>query len=409
MPADTALRFVMPAQLVRQVLQTLAPAIPAKKSSPDYHPLVTLTASTQDGLLFQAYDLDIAIAVRVPLSQEMPGVVVEQPGRCQLNYEQLRAALRSLRAPGTTPLRFDACPGPGQEGQAICLLSAADNGHLAWREALVIYNYAQHRLPAVFGEPGKQALLVPLPVFTQLVCSTSYAASRDPYRPALTKLVLELERGTFTAVAADAYRLASLSVLLPGADDWPQPLLLDAQRLAEVARHFPAQGMLRLRWNARQTVVQLDAGPHLTVWVECRASTYPTWRQVIPKQFETTTSFTVAVDEVVRKLKRLVEEAKADYYRVWFQLEPGAGLLTLATTAGSRSPAPLPCADMEAEPGTPHLRVGLDVRHVLDVCRANQGGHVRFALRSPTSPVRIEYPEQPGFCGALLPVLKSPS
>lgn len=119
-----------------------------------------------------------------------------------------------------------------------------------------------------------------------------FAASGDESRPVLTGLLLKTFSGQIFAAATDSYRLAEKALMKSSQDI---DLLVPASAMQELLRILPDDAEeVNISADSQQVKFKVDDIELVTRLID---ATYPDYKKLIPKKFETTA--TLARDELV--------------------------------------------------------------------------------------------------------------
>jgi DNA polymerase-3 subunit beta len=143
-------------------------------------------------------------------------------------------------------------------------------------------------------------IAVPTETLVSVVRQVSKAVSRDETRPILTGVLFVVENSTLRMVATDSYRLAVREVMLEGEATESIEVVVPGKAIEEVPKLAGSAEQVTIGVSENQVVFEFGE----TVYVSRRIEgNFPNYRQLIPKEHETT----VKVDraELLDAVKRV--------------------------------------------------------------------------------------------------------
>ena len=117
----------------------------------------------------------------------------------------------------------------------------------------------------------------------EMLSKTSYAASADESRMALTGVLLSFRNEKLTVVATDGRRLALVENDLEFPKDAETDLIVPIKTVNELLRNLSDEGTVKIRATANQIAFEFG---EMVLFSKLLAGTYPNFNQVIPSQAE---------------------------------------------------------------------------------------------------------------------------
>lgn len=249
-----------------------------------------------------------------------------------------------------------------------------------------------------FPEPpeygGDAELTIPMKTFRTAVDSVIFAVSADAHRPILTGVLFNYDGKILTLVATDTHRLAVRKIEQEGFGSSvnavvPEKALRAIKNLPlgdeeSVTIHFGG-GRLGVSAGGVKIVSQVLAG------------TYPNWERVVPS--ESTRSWTLEVDQLVEKTRRVMIVAKENANRIRFH---GDGeTLTLIARGDERGDAKEE-VPMVASNGD--IEIAFNGKYVLDALSAINGPGARIEMTEHSRPAVVKPTEEEGYLCVIMPM-----
>jgi DNA polymerase-3 subunit beta len=157
--------------------------------------------------------------------------------------------------------------------------------------------------PLIPGVEEAQTLVVfDVVQLKSLIEQVTIAAASDDSRPVFTGVHVEIANERATFAAADAFRLAVGSIVLPGQPDLDGSLLIPARTLMELARILPSEGQVEMMVSPNRSQVLFHT-EHVEVVTRLIEGNFPNFRAILPKEHTTravieTKEFAAAVKTV---------------------------------------------------------------------------------------------------------------
>jgi len=231
-------------------------------------------------------------------------------------------------------------------------------------------------------------------VFSSLVAHVSKAVSRDETRPILTGVLLVVDGPTLRMVATDSYRLSVKEVLLEQDTGQDIEVVVPGKALEEISR-LAASEKISMGVAENQAVFSFGETVFVTRRIE---GTFPNWRQLIPKDVETT--FTVGLEEFTQAVRRVSLLAQHNTpLRVSVSAEDQTVNLSATTQdIGDAS------EDLMVQAEGSDVEIAFNHGFLSDGLGVARGDKVSLEIVSPLKPGVLKVPDDEGFLYLLMPV-----
>jgi len=333
---------------------------------------ILLSATPDAEVTLQATDLEVSVRKSLPL------VSVERPGTTVVPGKLLNDIVRSLpEAAVTLSLEGDTL-------SISCLQSS----------------FAVRTLPADdfprFPEiqPDKSITLSSARM-AEIVRHVSRAVSRDETRPVLTGILLTVEGNSVRMVATDSYRLAVKESLVEEGSFEDVQVVVPGKVMDEVSRLAPGSEDVTIGVSENQAVFAFGSTEFVARRIE---GTFPNYRQLIPKESETTV--VVPREEAIAAVKRVSLLAQ---HNTPLRLTVNSEDQTLSMSAQTLEIGDA-SEDLMAKVEGPDVEIAFNHAFLLDGLMAAEGETIEISIVSPLKPGVITSREDEGFLYLLMPV-----
>lgn len=325
-----------------------------------------LLSCAKNSLEVTSTNLETAIKVTVPCKVEKEGKIT-LPGRILFEYiPQLpegEIALEKL-------------------AEEVVISTKGYNSRLATMPA--------DDFPAIPRITGGKELKISARDFAKSIEKVEFCASLDESRPALTGILLELEKKGITLVATDGYRL-SFSQISDTKSAQPFKLIIPARALSELAKII---GESQPEGNAQITMLvapQLNQVEFKVGNIEFTSRTiegeFPGWQKIIPASFSTKAKIPKA--EFVRQLRISSIFARDAGNIVKLNLAQAA--LTISANTSQVGSGEI---QTEAQIEGPGGEIAFNFRYLLEALSAIEGEDVGFEMGESLTPARLKSTER---------------
>ncbi|MDP2183391.1 MAG: DNA polymerase III subunit beta [Actinomycetota bacterium] len=329
-----------------------------------------LVSSKGSEVVFQATDLEISVRSSVAAN-------VEKEGQAVLPGKLISDIVRSLpEAAVTVFLEGDtasiAC---GQSSFTVKTLPADDFP----------------KFPEVSADTQ---IDVPTKVLSSVASRVSRAVSRDETRPVLTGVLVVVDGPSLRMVATDSYRLAVKEIILEKSGPTLE-VVIPGKALDEVSRL--SAGTESVHIGVAENQVSFSFGT--TVFVTRRIEgTFPNYKQLIPKETETTVL--VGREDLYAAVKRVSLLAQQN---TPLRLSVSAEDQTLSLSATTQDIGDA-SEDLMVSASGPDVEIAFNHAFLADGLNSTDSESVSVEIVSPLKPGVIRAKEDEGFLYLLMPV-----
>lgn len=232
-------------------------------------------------------------------------------------------------------------------------------------------------------------------ILSSMVKQVSKAVSRDETRAILTGILLLVEGPTIKMVATDSYRLAVRERVLeqiPGEDI---EVVVPGKALEEVSRLAGEGGEVSLGVSENQIVFEFGDTTFITRRIE---GTFPNYKQLIPKETETTA--VVSGEELTAAVKRVSLMALHNTpLKITVNIEDQT--LSLSATAQDVGDA---SEDLMVKAEGNDVEIAFNHAFLMDGLSSAQSDTIRLEVQSSLKPGLLRTVGDEGFLYLLMPV-----
>ncbi len=235
-----------------------------------------LLGTTDGSLSLQSTDLEVSVKHSVP-------ALVEDPGQTVVPGKLLNDIVRTLPEAAVTL---------ETEGDVVVVRCQQSSFTVKTLNAVDFPKF-----PEVSVD---RSVELPAALLSAMVKKVGKAVSRDETRAILTGVMVVIEGPSLKMVATDSYRLAVSDVVLEEPPSEDLEVVIPGRALEEVTRIASSEEKVRLGTSENQIVFEFGETTFVTRRIE---GTFPNYKQLIPKEAETTV--TVSTDELAAAVKRV--------------------------------------------------------------------------------------------------------
>lgn len=354
-------------------LQAVSRAVAPRTTLPALSGIHLVAAG--DALTLSATDLELAIQTEVPAT-------VEEPGEAVLPARYLSEYVRRIPF-GMIRIAVDA---------------GSHAATLRWeRSEYTIHGFSPADYPAARMEPAGEGPAVDSAAVRRALRYTGFAVSSDESKPALTGVMLRWNAEGILAVGCDGFRVAMVREALPAPGGEALEVVIPGRAVAELGRLLADAGEARFRVRDQQLHVDAGGTRLATRLVD---AAYPDVPRLLPQEYPR--RLTLERNSLVEAAERIALLADARQTVRWLiVLEAESDRLVIQThdpeIGQAREEIP---AVFEGEP----LRIGLNVRYLLDGLRHLDGETLEIGLIDATSPIRLRAESDPSCEHVIFPI-----
>lgn len=332
---------------------------------------ILVTSSTDGSVVLQATDLEVSVRSEATALVEKEGSVV-LPGKLVTDI------VRSLPE------------------AAITIDVSADHASIMCGQAsFTVKTLSPEDFPRFPELDPDKTIEVPTKEFTNLSSHVVRAVSRDETRPILTGVLLVFEGPTMKMVATDSYRLAVKEVVLQEPSGEEAEIVVPGKVIEEISRLASSAKKIQIGVSENQVVFAFDTTTLVTRRIE---GTFPNYRQLIPREFET--EAVMSKDEFAQAIKRVSLLAQHNTpLRLTVSVEDQTISLSATTQDVGDASEDIP-AKIEGQ----DVEIAFNHGFLTDGVGAIQGDTAKLSIVSSLKPGVLTSTEDEGFLGLLMPV-----
>lgn len=240
---------------------------------------------------------------------------------------------------------------------------------------------------------NSEVLTMPGAAFKQSLSQVLFAASNDDARPVLTGLYLHSKDGQLFAAATDSYRLAEKRI---APADSKISMLLPASSLSEVLRVMKEDvDDVTINYDEQQALISLGSIEIVTRLIE---GTYPDYRKLLPKSYETTATTTRKDLQEITKVSSLFAREAAGGVTMSIEAEQKQiSIRSIASQVGENT------AIAEADV-TGDAVITMNSRYILDALSAFDGDKIAVNVNGKLDPCVFTDPDNDDYLHVVMPV-----
>lgn len=255
-------------------LQTASKGMSSRSTLPI---LAGILIEARDGsLILQATDLEIAVRHSVP-------ALIEDPGQSVIPGKLLTDVVRSLP---------EAAVSLELEGETLSIRCQQSSFTMKTQRTTDFPKFPEMNI--------SESVSLPADTVSAMVKKVSRAVSRDETRAILTGVLVVVDDVCLRMVATDSYRLAIAEVEADEPRDISIEVVVPARALEEVSRLASSDQNITLGLSENQILFSFGETTFITRKIE---GTFPNYKQLLPKEAETTVE--VVAEELAAAVKRV--------------------------------------------------------------------------------------------------------
>jgi len=255
------------------------------------------------------------------------------------------------------------------------------------------------------GEGGL-TLDVDAKALVEAIGRVEFAASKDVERPVLQCVLLDVEAGQVTLVAADGFRLAKTVVRQATGVQVSTPVVVPARALREVRRlASELDGSVRLRVNGTGSLARFEMrGAALTT--QLMRAEYPDYRRLIPAEAETSAvAYRKNLLQACGLASVFLKEVGLGRGPVRLQFVPGGEEQLGKVLVSSRSEeVGDQCGEVDAKVDGPELKIAIAAAYLASALQVMKSEQVLVGATVPMAPVTFRPADEDGFVVVVMPL-----
>lgn len=352
-----------------EALSTVSKGMSARSTLPILSGV--LIDAEAEGIRLQATDLEISIRHTAP-------ALIEQPGQIVIPGKLLMDIVRSLPE------------------AAVTIETEGETAHIRCQHSsFTVKTLKPSDFPKFPEVQVDKSITLSSSTLVSMVKQVSKAVSRDETRAILTGILLIIEGPSIKMVATDSYRLAVREVILETSAGEDVEVVIPGKALEEVTRLGSDAEKVILGISENQIVFEFGNTIFVTRRIE---GTFPNYKQLIPKESETTA--VVTAEELTAAVKRVSLMALHNTpLRISVNVEDQTLSLSAATQdVGDAS------EDLMVKTEGKDVEIAFNHAFLMDGLNSIGTDSVRLEVQSALKPGLLKSVEQEGFLYLLMPV-----
>ncbi len=234
-------------------------------------------------------------------------------------------------------------------------------------------------------------LIVPAPLFREMVDSVEFAVSREEVRLTLTGIRMEYSGSNLRMVATDTHRLAVRDAEI-GGDGEPVSAIVPLKAIQLLPR-LPASETFTIQLGTQRAAFY---GENASVVTQLIEGQYPNYQRVIPQEY--TRRWVLMVDEFRDALRRAYLIAKSNANKVYLRTEGEKLVITAQGDAGEAKEA----VDLVREGDD--LEIAFNARYLLDVLEVLESEGVAIELTEALRPAVFKPADRSDYLCVIMPM-----
>ncbi len=357
------MKFSAPVSELQKCLGSISTVIPSKSTLPILENFLFDLSGDQLNII--ATDLEIFASVSLKVKGNEDGKIAVPAKRL----------LETVRALTEEKVNFKA------DNSSYKIEMATNNG------VYKLTGESSESYPTVPSAQENEELEVESESLRRLINKTAFAVSTDELRPAMTGVLLQLNKSGIRAVATDGHRLVKLTnkTFLTGKTE--KELIIPAKALNLVAKCIEGT-ISKITLNESQTTFHLG---NITMVSRVIEEKYPNYESVLP--LENDKKLIVNKNQLLSAVRRTALYASSTTHLVRFSMTKK--LISVSAEDidfGSEAKE-----TMECEYGSESLEIGFNSTYVMDVLNHVDSEEVEFLFSTPARAAIVKpAKQQPG-------------
>jgi DNA polymerase-3 subunit beta len=327
-----------------QKLQSVGAVVPTKTTLTILSNV--LLQSENDHLRLTATDLDLAMTTTMPAQ-------VEQPGKVCVQARRLSEIVRSL-SPAEVKFSAKAESIRIQCGKSDFKIKGAD----------------PEEYPKVADRMKEKGFAIPVETLNRMIDRVLHAVSQDLSRVALTGVLWEFDKASFSMVATDGSRLSKTTRPEKMAVGSINEVIVPGKALQHLQRLMPADGDVHV--TVSESYIGFDLGDTF-LHSRLLEGPFPNYRPVIPTGNKH--KLTVEREGLTQATRRVAILSNTLTHQIKMGLRPDLVSLSVSTPDLGEAQE-----DVVAAYDGPQMDIGFNASFLLDILKSVDSGDVEFAL-----------------------------
>jgi len=352
-----------------EALSTVSKGMSARSTLPILSGV--LISAGEGDISLQATDLEISIRHTAP-------ALIEQEGQIVVPGKLLMDIVRSLPE------------------AAVTIETEGETAHIRCQHSsFTVKTLKPSDFPKFPEVEVDKSLSLASSTLVSMVRQVSKAVSRDETRAILTGILLIIEGPSIKMVATDSYRLAVRETILEEAAGEDVEVVIPGKALEEVTRLGSEAEKVVLGISDNQIVFEFGNTVFVTRRIE---GTFPNYKQLIPKESETTA--VVSGEELTAAVKRVSLMA---LHNTPLKLSVNVEDQTLSLSAATQDVGDA-SEDLMVKTEGKDVEIAFNHAFLMDGLNSVGTDSVRLEVQSALKPGLLKSVEEEGFLYLLMPV-----
>lgn len=322
-------------------------------------------------LLLSATDLEIGIQAEIPVN-------VEKEGSTTVSAKTLLELVNSLPAEKITI---------EEDGKNVKITSSKTKS--------TIQTTPQEEFPKLYEEKGEELLKLKQEDAQNLFSKVNFAASLDTGRPALSGILIKIDKDGILAVATDGYRLSVKQVNASTGAKEEKKVLVPARIIREVLSVKKEEDMgVYVSPEKNQVLFDMDEA---VIVGRLISAEYPTYQKIIPSSFST--RFIFDREEMQKAVKLCAIFARESSNVVRFAIGKDKIVVSANTPSVGEN-----TVEVEAKITGEENEIAFNVRYLLDLLGNVDEEEMVMEMTGPLSPGVFKVNNDQSFLHIIMPI-----
>jgi DNA polymerase III subunit beta len=340
----SAVKIVADQAKLSQKLQSVGAVVPTKTTLTILSNV--LLQAESDHVRLTATDLDLAMTTTLPAQ-------VEQPGKVCVQARRLSEIVRSLPP---AEVKFSA------KAEAIRIQCGKSDFKIKGADP--------EEYPKVADRMKEKGFAIPVETLNRMIDRVLHAVSQDLSRVALTGVLWEFDKASFSMVATDGSRLSKTTRPDKVAVGSINEVIVPGKALQHLQRLMPAEGEVRV--TVSESYIGFDLGDTF-LHSRLLEGPFPNYRPVIPTGNKH--KLTVEREGLTQATRRVAILSNTLTHQIKMGLRPDLVSLSVSTPDLGEAQE-----DVVAAYDGPPMDIGFNASFLLDILKSVDSGDVEFAL-----------------------------
>jgi DNA polymerase-3 subunit beta len=355
------MKFSVTSGELQKSLASIGSVVPSKSALPILENFLFDLSNGE--LKITATDMEVSMIVAMPVKGA-------QKGKLAVPAKKLMDTMRALPL---TQVEFQA----DTDNNKVEMKT--DNGEYK------LSGESSENYPSVPDLEKGKGITIQNEALRRLISKTSFAASTDELRPAMTGILFQINDKEIRAVATDGHRLVRVINSSFSTDSKPAEIIVPAKALNLFERVLESADST-MTFDETHAVFTTGS---ITLVSKIIQEKYPNYESVLP--LDNTKKLRVSREQLLSSVKRTSLYASSTNHQVRFSLKKNSITISAEDIDfGSEAHETLTC-DYSAEP----MDIGFNSGYIVEVLSHLESAEVEFSLSTPARAVTIKPETQP--------------